>query len=69
MLRPLPDLSDEAYMLKLGKLSAIRSARMDALNEMKGCFIRLQSDMCNFEEEIKLMRECLDRLEALQTAA
>lgn len=69
MLRPLPDLSDEAYMLKLGKLSAIRSSRLDALHDMRDAVVRLQSNASISSVELSIIRECADRIEELDNAS
>ena len=63
MLRPLPDLDDAAAMAKLGRLSAIRNARLDALHEMRDAFTRLQSANCDDAEEIANLKAALARLE------
>ena len=34
-LRPIPDLTNDQAMSKLGRLSAIRNARADALHELR----------------------------------
>ena len=65
MLRPLPDLDNEEAMKKLGRASALRNARLDAFNEIKGAFIRLQSDSFDETKEIELIRYCLNRLEQI----
>lgn len=62
MLRPLPDLDDAQAMTKLGRLSAIRSARLDAIHELRDIVVRIQSLQANEEEEIKAARLVLDRL-------
>jgi signal transduction histidine kinase len=63
MLRPLPDLDDAAAMAKLGRLSAIRNARLDALHEMRDAFTRLQSANSDDAEEIANLKAALARLE------
>jgi hypothetical protein len=35
MLKPLPNLSDDAAMAKLGRLSALRNARLDAVHQLR----------------------------------
>lgn len=35
MLKPLPNLSDDATMAKLGRLSALRNARLDAVHQLR----------------------------------
>ena len=54
MLRPLPDKSNTAALAKLGWLAAIRSARLDALHELRDCVTRLQSH--NDTEDIQAAR-------------
>lgn len=65
MLRPIPDLSNAQQMTKLGQLSALRSARLDALHQMRDAFTRLQSEQCDEAAEMQRIREGLDRLDEL----
>lgn len=65
MLRPLPDLQDEEAMTKLGRLSAIRNAKLDALHLLRDCAVRLQSQQGDEIQDIQLARTALDRLEEL----
>lgn len=69
MLRPIPDLDNAQQMTKLGRLSALRSARLDALHLMRDAFTRLQSEQCDEAEEMKRVRQGLDRLEELARLA
>lgn len=64
-LRPIPNLSDEAAMAKLGRLSALRSARLDASQAFVQCGQRFQSDRFDPLEVVKEARACLDRIEEL----
>ena len=63
MLRPLPDKSNREALAKLGWLAAIRSARLDALHELRDCTTHLQSNIT--QEAIDSARAALDRLEQL----
>lgn len=35
MLKPLPNLDDDAAMARLGRLSALRNARLDAVHQLR----------------------------------
>ncbi len=61
-LRPLPDLTNSEVMAKLGRASALRNARRDALHEMRDAVVRLQNGVSFDSVEIQTIRECLDRL-------
>jgi hypothetical protein len=64
MLRPLPNLTDASAMEKLGRLSALRSARLDAFHGLRDCVTRLQS--ASEVDDLAIIadaRKCLDRLE------
>lgn len=65
-LRPLPNLEDEKAMAKLGRLSALRSARLDAVHDLRDAVTQLNSAACNEDDAIKAARAAIDRLEALQ---
>lgn len=64
-LRPIPKLDDQEAMARLGRASALRSARLDALHELRDCVTYLQSN--DRDEELYLARasECIERLEQL----
>jgi hypothetical protein len=64
-LRPLPDLTNSEVMAKLGRASALRNARLDALHEMRDAVVRLQNGVSFDSVEIQTIRECLDRLEQI----
>ncbi len=64
-LRPLPDLTNNEVMAKLGRASALRNARLDALHEMRDAVVRLQNGVSFDSVEIQTIRECLDRLEQI----
>lgn len=66
MLRPLPDLQDTDNMARLGRLSAIRSARLDALHDMRDAVVRLQNGSSIDSVELKVVRDCVERLEHLE---
>lgn len=61
-LRPLPDIENSEAMQKLGRASALRNARLDALHEMRDAVVRLQNGVSFDSIEIQTIRECLDRL-------
>ncbi|WP_421883197.1 hypothetical protein [Methylibium sp.] len=63
MLRPIPDLDDAAAMAKLGRLSALRNARLDAAHALRDAVVRIQSGQADDLAEINLARAALDRLE------
>ena len=63
MLRPLPDLDNSEAMQKLGRASALRNARLDALHEMRDAVVRLQNNVSFDSTEIETIRDCLTRLE------
>lgn len=65
MLRPLPDIENSEAMQKLGRASALRNARLDALHEMRDAVVRLQNGVSFDSVEIQTIRECLDRLEQI----
>ena len=66
MIRPLPKLDDDAVMARLGRLSALRSARLDALHDLRDAAQCLQSRQDDDAAEyIATCRACLDRLEVL----
>lgn len=64
-LRPLPDIENSEAMQKLGRASALRNARLDALHEMRDAVVRLQNGVSFDSVEIQTIRECLDRLEQI----
>lgn len=63
MLRPLPDLDNQEAMLKLGRASALRNARLDAIHELRDSIVRLQNNVSFDAAEIETIRACLERLE------
>lgn len=66
MLRPLPNLDDAAAMARLGRLSALRSARLDALHDLRDACTRIQSGAGSAQEhDIADARACLDRIERI----
>ena len=62
MLRPLPNLEDAGAMADLGRLHALRNARLDATHALRDCIVRLQSGQCDELSEINAARAALDRL-------
>ena len=65
MLRPLPDLTNNEAMSKLGRLSAIRNARADALHELRDACVRLQSGASIDAVEIEVIEAAVLRLKQL----
>ena len=43
-MKPPPDLSDEAAMLKQGRISALRAARKDAIVILRDAYTAMQGD-------------------------
>lgn len=66
MLRPLPNLDDAAAMTKLGRLHALRNARLDALHDLRDAVVRLQNGQTDDLAEIAVARQCLDRLDEIR---
>ena len=66
MLRPLPDLDNAELMTKLGRLSAIRNARADALHELRDACVRLQSGASEDAIEIAVIERAIERLKQLE---
>ena len=62
-LRPLPDLTNSEVMAKLGRASALRNARLDAIHAMRDAVVRLQNNVSFDSTEIETIRDCLTRLE------
>lgn len=69
VLRPLPDLDNAQAMTRLGRLSAIRSARLDAAHELRDVVTRLQGASADVRAEVATARAALDRLEELERLA
>ena len=65
MIRPLPDLNNADAMAKLGRLSAIRNARADALHELRDACVRLQSGASQDDVEIAVIEQAIERLKQL----
>ncbi len=66
MLRPLPDLDNAQAMTKLGRLSAIRNARADALHELRDACVRLQNGASDDDIEIATIEAATQRLKELK---
>lgn len=62
MLRPLPALDDAQAMARLGRLSALRNARLDACSALRDAVTRIQSGHADEASEIVAARAALDRL-------
>ena len=54
-MKPLPNLNDEAAMLRRGKLSALGSARNDAAETLRDACTRLQA--CDYGDIAKHVAE------------
>lgn len=65
-MRPIPDLANAALMAKLGKLSALRSARADALHFLRDSCVRLQNSSSNDAAEISNCELALRRLREIE---
>jgi hypothetical protein len=65
-LRPLPDLTNADAMVKLGALSALRSARADALHQLRDACVRLQNSSSIDSIEIANCEEALQRLKDIE---
>lgn len=65
MLRPLPDLDNTEAMQKLGRASALRNARLDAIHELRDAVARLQNNVSLDSTEIETIRYCINRLEQI----
>jgi len=64
-LRPIPDLDNVQAMTKLGRLSAIRNARADALHELRDACVRLQNGASADDVEIAAIEAAISRLKEL----
>jgi hypothetical protein len=66
MLKPLPKLDDDAAMAKLGRLSALRNARLDAVHQLRDAVTGINADPDNIdaihraEEAIGRLREIIN---------
>ena len=67
MLRPLPDKSNAEALAKLGWLTALRNARLDALHELRDAVTRMQSNNAHSANSIDIQaaRAALDRIEEI----
>ena len=68
MLRPLPNLESEEAMAKLGRLSALRSAKLDALQQLRDAVTGLNSQNHTADRDLVFIgqgREALDRIEQI----
>lgn len=64
-LRPLPDLTNSEVMAKLGRASALRNARLDAIHAMRDAVVRLQTAASFDSVELPIIKACVERLEQL----
>lgn len=62
-MKPLPDLNNEAAMLKRGKLAAIASARKEATETLRDAYTLMQSHAwADLAEQARVARDAADRL-------
>ena len=61
-LRPLPDLTNSEVMAKLGRASALRNARLDAIHAMRDAVVRLQNAASFDSVELPIIKDCVERL-------
>jgi hypothetical protein len=65
-MKPLPDLDNEAAMLKRGRLSVIASARKDAAETLRDAYTLMQSnDWADLATHARVARDAADRLVTL----
>jgi len=65
-LRPLPDISDNVKLAKLGREHALRSAWFDAIGQLRDAHTVLSGpDDARHAEAINAGREAIDRLDQL----
>jgi hypothetical protein len=65
MLRPLPNFDDKEALSKLGRLHAIRNARLDAVHQLRDSLVQLQHGGAAEIAAIANARSALDRIEQL----
>lgn len=62
-MKPLPNLDDEAEMLKRGRISAIYAARKDAIEALRDAHTRMQADdWADMEMQARAAKAAADRL-------
>jgi hypothetical protein len=62
-MKPLPNLDDSAAMARLGRLSALRSARAEVLHELRDTASKLLNGPGDDGPHIAAARALLDRLD------
>lgn len=65
MLKPLLDIDNTTAMVKLGRLSALRNARADALHELRDACVRLQNAASADAVEFEHIEAALARLKEI----
>lgn len=65
-LRPIQDLNNSQAMEKLGRLSALRSHRADALHMMRDAVVRLQNASSIDSVELGTIELCVKRLREIE---
>lgn len=62
-MKPLPNLDDEAEMLKRGRISAIYAARKDAIETLRDAHTRMQADdWADMDAQARIAKSAADRL-------
>lgn len=62
-MRPLPDLTDEAAMLRRGRMSALGAARNEALQALRDAFTHAQSaEYRDLPAALEAMQAPIERL-------
>lgn len=65
-MKSLPDLNNEADMLRRGRRSAIASARKDATETLRDAYTLMQShDWADLSTQARIARDAADRLVTL----
>lgn len=61
-LRPMPKLDDAEAMARLGRASALRNARLDAIHALRDHLTRLNALDSDDSAELDGITACVDRL-------
>jgi len=64
---PLPNIDDDAAMIRAGRLHTLRSARADACHRFRDLASRLLAGNADDAELIKEARAILDRMEQIHS--
>jgi hypothetical protein len=68
-IKPLPNLDNPEVLAKLGRAHTLRSARLDAIFQLRDAYTMLNNDHPEWGRAIKDARQALDRLEQLSAIA